>query len=90
MANIPENNFLVLYKTTQCPACEVLKETLKKLDIKVPIYIINLEHNPQDGTILSVMSVPTLIFFNNNRPITETVGAVSGSEIIRCLDEAMI
>ncbi len=88
--DITDNNYLIIFSTYHCPACKVLIKTLNDMNIVIPIYSINIEDNPEMVSTFMIMSVPTGIFFNHNRPMSEIVGSVSPEEIRKCLGESAI
>lgn len=68
-----------------CHPCKMIEPHLKalseKYNEKIKFYKLNVDENPKTPSILSVMSIPTLIFFKNGKEVGRIIGAVPKSHI---------
>ena len=46
---------------------------------------INVDENPQQAANFQIMSIPTMIFFKEGRPVDKVIGLISKEEIVRRL-----
>jgi thioredoxin 1 len=72
---------LVDFWAAWCGPCRMLSPILDELDREVeqegkPITIakLNVDENPDITAKYGVMSMPTMILFNNGQPVSKTVG----------------
>lgn len=68
-----------------CHPCKMiepyLKELSEKYNEKIKFYKLNVDENPKTPSLLSVMSIPTLIFFKDGKEVGRIIGAVPKSHI---------
>ena len=78
---------LVDFFATWCGPCKMLAPMLEELSEKLPenceIVKIDVDQNPEAARKFRVMSVPTLILFENGQPAERMVGVHSLDEINR-------
>jgi thioredoxin 1 len=64
---------------TWCPPCKMIEpivdELAKEFEGKVIIGKVDADENPEVAGQLSVMSLPTMLFFKNGQPVATLVGA---------------
>jgi len=78
---ISSHDFVVVdFWAEWCAPCRaiapVIKELAKDYAGKVVFAKLNVDENPRTATEYGIMSIPTLIFFKNGRPVDMVVGAV--------------
>ena len=68
-----------------CHPCKMIEPHLKSLsekyNEKIKFYKLNIDENPKTPSLLSVMSIPTLIFFKNGKEVGRIIGAVPKNHI---------
>lgn len=74
-----------------CRPCKtmlpVLDEIAKEFEGKIKIGKIKVDENTKTATDLTVMNVPTLVFFKNGKEAGRTTGAVSKKELFKKIEE---
>ena len=60
----------------------VLEEVADVCEGKVKVFTVNVDDNPDLGTLYTIQSVPTLIFFINGAVRLKIVGMVSSKAVI--------
>jgi thioredoxin 1 len=74
-----------------CMPCKtmspIIDEIAKEFDGKVKIGKINVDENTQIATDLTVMNIPTLLFFKGGKEVGRAVGVVSKKDVIRKVSE---
>lgn len=65
----------------------IVDEIAKEFDGKIKIAKINVEENTKTATDLSVMNIPTFIFFKDGQQIGRLSGVVSKKDLIRKVEE---
>ena len=82
MKNILEfDNCLILFYTDWCGKCKIIKEYLNDID-NIAITLIDAEKNRDICKKYGVMSVPTLVYFNNGK-IDKKQGIMTKEEILK-------
>ena len=79
---------LVDFFATWCGPCKILAPTLEKLSEEHPEYIIgkvDVDKEPELAQKYSIMSVPTLIVFDNGEEIRRTSGAIPEEAVAEML-----
>lgn len=68
-----------------CYPCKMIEPHLKalseKYNEKIKFYKLNVDENPKTPSLLSVMSIPTLIFFKHGKEAGRIIGAVPKNHI---------
>lgn len=78
---ISSHSFVVVdFWAEWCAPCRaiapVVKELAKQYAGKVVFGKLNVDENPHTASEYGIMSIPTLLFFKNGRPVDMVVGAV--------------
>lgn len=78
---ISSHGFVVVdFWAEWCAPCRaiapVVKELAKQYAGKVVFGKLNVDENPHTASEYGIMSIPTLLFFKNGRPVDMVVGAV--------------
>jgi thioredoxin 1 len=75
-----------------CMPCKMLAPVVEELaneyKDKYKIAKLNIDDAMDIATKLSVMNIPTLIFFNNGQEVSRMVGAASKRDILKKAEEA--
>lgn len=86
-SNIPA---LVDFWASWCGPCKMIAPTIEELAVsyagKAKIGKVNTEEEPELTAQYRVISIPTLIFFKNGKPVDQIIGAVPKAEIVKKLD----
>jgi len=64
----------------------VIEEVANDYAGKAKVFKVNTENNAQLAGEYGVISIPTLIFFKNGKPVDQVIGAVPKSVITKKLD----
>ncbi len=66
------NRKYLMFSGPNCPSCLALKEELSKQSL--PVEIVDVEENPDRAHDYHVMSLPHLVFIENDRTVDVMVG----------------
>lgn len=76
-----------------CGPCRILAPVVEELSQeyagKIKIVKMNTDENPSTPSKYMIVSIPTLIFFKNSKPIDQLVGIQSKNEIKKHLDRLL-
>jgi thioredoxin 1 len=64
----------------------VIEEVARDYAGKAKVFKVNTENNAQLTGEYGVISIPTMIFFKNGKPVDQVIGAVPKSVITKKLD----
>lgn len=86
---ISSKKILVVFSAEWCGPCKVLDEILKEIDTDNIIEIATIDTDRFRGIAreYKVLSVPTLLVFENEKLIKEKKGLMSKSELISFINE---
>jgi thioredoxin 1 len=78
---------------TWCPPCKMIEpiidELAKEYEGKVVIGKMDADENPDVVGQLNVMSLPTMLFFKNGKPVKTLVGAQGKSTYKKAIEELL-
>lgn len=68
-----------------CGPCKTLEPTVKKIaeeyNDKIMVGKLNVDESPQTASKYQVMSIPTLLLFDNGKVVEQMIGVVSKDKI---------
>ncbi len=77
-----------------CMPCKMLapivEEIANEYKGKYKVAKLNIDDAMDVATSLSVMNIPTLIFFNNGEEVARIVGAASKRDILKKIEEVFV
>jgi thioredoxin 1 len=81
------DNCIVDFWAEWCNPCKVMEPHIKKaaeeLKDRVKIGKVNVDDEPDLAQRFQVMSIPTIIFFNNKEQVDRASGALNQEEIVK-------
>jgi thioredoxin 1 len=84
---------LVDFWAPWCQPClviaPILDELAEEYSGRVTIVRVNVDQNPKSAARYSIMAIPTLLIFKNEKPITNIVGAKRKQDLKKILDAAL-
>ena len=85
---------IVDFWATWCMPCKMLAPTVEEIANeykgKYKIAKLNIDDAMDVATNLSVMNIPTLIFFSNGQEVARVVGAASKRDILKKIEEVFV
>lgn len=85
-----EKPVLVDFSAEWCGPCKILAPILedvkKRIGERATIFKLDVDRNPVIASSYNVMAVPTLIIFQNGKPVWRRSGVLSAVELTRTLE----
>jgi len=85
---------LVDFWAPWCGPCRIvgpiIEELAKEFDGKVTIGKLNVDENNQTAGQFGVMSIPTVMLFQNGQPVKSMVGAQGKQSYKKIIDELLV
>ena len=76
-----------------CGPCRIVSPTIdelaKEYEGKVKVGKVNVDENPRTAGMFGVMSIPSVIFFKNGKPVKTMIGAQGKDNYKQAIDEVL-
>lgn len=84
---------LVDFWAPWCTPCRVVspivEEIGKEYEERLKVVKVNVDDNQQSASKFNIMSIPSLLIFQNGKPVKTIVGAQSKENLKRGIDEVL-
>lgn len=71
-----------------CGPCKMLGEVLKNVDTEIECLKVNVDEFSNIAQKYGVMSIPTIIIFDNNKEIKKNIGFMDEEELIEFIEKS--
>ena len=80
-----QGKVLVDFYATWCGPCKAQSEVLKGLETDYKIYSVNVDNNHNLTKKYGILSIPTILIFNNGELIEKKIGFTSKEDLLKIL-----
>lgn len=82
-------NKIIKFGSTWCKPCEVVDKILKEIvaETDIEVEFIDVEENPDATTAFGIRSIPTIMYYQNEKLIDTTIGALTKEDILKRFKE---
>ena len=82
-------NVIVKFGSDWCTPCKTLIPILKDIEINEGIKVIDIDvdENPDATTAFGIRSIPTIMYYQNEKLIDTTIGALTKEDILKRFKE---
>ena len=84
---------LVDFWADWCGPCKmiapIVEELAEEYDGRIKFTKLDVDSNPKSATNFGIRGIPTLLIFNDGKPVDQVVGAVSKAALKKRLEEAL-
>lgn len=79
--NLIKDKVLVDFYAEWCGPCKMLGPELEKVESELSVIKVNVDEHEDIAREYGVMSIPTIILFDNNQEVKRNVGFINKSKI---------
>ncbi len=83
---IKEGKYLVDFYAEWCGPCKMMGPVLEKLEDKINVVKVNVDEHEDLAREYGIMSIPTLIFFENGEIVKQLVGFHNEDDLKNIID----
>lgn len=80
--NIKEGNYLVDFYATWCGPCKMLEPIIEEISEEVNVLKVDIDELQDLATEYGIMSIPTIIYFENGQIKNKSIGYITKDEIL--------
>jgi len=90
---INKNNLVIIdFWAEWCYPCKLIEPVIKEIeeemkDKNIEFYKLNVDKIPEVAAEYGILSIPTLLFFKNNKEVERIIGAVQKELIVNKIEK---
>ena len=83
-----KGRIFVDFTASWCPPCKAFSPTVEKLiQVGIPVYKLDVDVEPHLAAEFGVMSVPTMVLFENGQPVGSYAGVKTYDDLKKIFEE---